>query len=506
MSTQTYDALGFDPAPGVPASVQDVVTTLNRVGNQLNDARGTLTRIGRTDAVWEGEAAAGFAKQTGELPKYLADGRSSLLDAAHALHKWQSQLTDFQTLAARYEREAEEARRVLKEAKANPDLQLAGKTFDTEAALDNAQKRLDYAVRRVNEATGDLNALIKKAEDLLGEHEEAAHAAAAAVRKAAEGAPDEPGLFDRFMNTLKGLGDKIKDLAGDVWEWMQENADLLYKIGDWLGYASAACDVLAVIFSETVIGAIAFEAIGMVLNGYALAFHAVGWAAGAKKGNWMDIGLDIAGFIPFGDLARVGKVGLGAFKGVKIPMNMLEMGSKAADSLKRADDIVAQVGGSAVRSVEEQGMRAFGVAGRKVDAVKITADTFKERLEVAVARHFGDANLYGAASGKLGGALDHVVPKLVENTPLGRIPAIADSVKPIVDDAGETVRHYVDPRSWTARGYEAVTGAKGLYTEGVRLVNDDVQYASEKIHESIDSAREKADEVVGRVSSANPFG
>jgi hypothetical protein len=75
-----------------------------------------------------------------------------------------------------------------------------------------------------------------------------------------------------------------------------------------------------------------------------------------------------------------------------------------------------------------------------------------------------------------------------------------------VDEAGNTVRHYVDPRSWTARGYEAITGAKGLYTEGARLVHDDVQYASEKVHDGIDKARETAGNVVDGVESLNPFG
>lgn len=505
MSTQTYDALGFDPAPGAPGAVQQLVTTLSRVGNQLNDAHGTLTRVGKADGIWEGDAARGFAQKAQELPKYLADGHGSLLEAARALHAWQSQLTDFQTLAARYEEEAEEARRVLKQAEADPDLLLAGRTFDTEAALNDAQQRLDRAARRVDEATEALNTVIKKAQTLLGDHEAAARTAAEAVRRAAERAPDQPGLFDRFLDGLNGLGDAIEELAGDIWEWVQQHADTIYEIGDWLGWASAACDVLAVIFSETIVGAVAFEAIGMVLNGGALAAHAIGWAAGSKKGNWLDIGLDIAGFVPFGDLARVGKVGLGAFKGVKIPLNVLEAGSRAADSLKRADDIVEAIGGSAVRTVEEQGMRAFGVVGRRIDAVKITADTFEDRLGVAVARHFGDANLYQAASGRLGGVLDRVVPSLVEHTPLGRIPALADSVKSVADDAGN-VRQYVDPRSWTARGYEAVTGAHNLYKEGVRLVTEDVQYGSERFHESVDSARESVDEFTGRVAAANPFG
>src|SRR2546430_5312652 len=39
MSTQTYDALGFDPAPGVPASVQDRKSTrLNSSHSQISYA------------------------------------------------------------------------------------------------------------------------------------------------------------------------------------------------------------------------------------------------------------------------------------------------------------------------------------------------------------------------------------------------------------------------------------------------------------------------------------
>ncbi|WP_431952879.1 putative T7SS-secreted protein [Actinacidiphila sp. bgisy167] len=502
----TYEALGFDPAPGMPASVERLVTTLSKVGNQLHQAHTTLTGLGKSDGIWEGDAAAGFSRKVAELPKYLNDGYGSLLDAAHTLHRWQSQLTDFQDLAARYEAEAKEARRVLKEAQANPDLALAGRVFDTDQALRDAQQRLDHAVRQVDNATEGLNAVIAKAQHLLAEHEQEARSAAAAIRRAAERAPDEPGLLDRFMDALKGLGDRVKELAGDVGEWMKANADTLYKIGDWLGYASAACDVLAILLAETVVGAVVFEAIGLVLNGGALAFHAAGWAAGSKKGSWLDIGLDVAGFIPFGDFLRGGKVIKGAFTGVKIPTNMLEMGAKAADAFKRADDIVAAVGGTARNFVADEGMRSLGVVGAKVDAVKITAETFGERLKVAVAKEFGDANLYRAAGGKLGSALDQVVPKLVEHTPLGRIPAIADSVKPIVDDAGEVVRQYVDPRSWTARGYEAVVGANNLYKEGVRLVSEDVQYASEKVRESMDRARETAGRVLDDVSRVNPFG
>lgn len=495
MGSQSFDALGFNPAPGSPESIETLATTLSKVGNRLNNTHSTLTRLGRPGGIWEGDAAAGFSKKVGELPKYLADGHSSLIDAATALAKWKSQLTDFQVLASRYEADAVEARRVLKQAESNPDLKLAGQIFETEEALQDAQQRLDYASRQVNEATESLNTILRKAQELLKEHEEAARMTAAVIRMASERAPDKPGLFDRFMDALKSIGDKAKDLADAIYDWLKNNADLIYKIGDWLGWASAACDVLAIIFSETIIGAIVFEAIGAVLNFGALAFHAGGWALGAKDGSWIDIGLDLVGFVPFGDFVRIGKTGVGALTGVKIPLNVAEMGSKAADSLKRADDIVREVGGTARNFVEEQGMRSIGLVGGKVDAVKITADNFKDRLAVSVARHFGDASLYRAASGRLGGMLDHTIPKLVESTPLGRIPALADSVKPIVNDAGEVVGKYVDPRSWPARGYEAVTGAHNLYKEGVRIASEDVEYLSDKVHDTADEIRETAGRV-----------
>ncbi|MEU2928383.1 putative T7SS-secreted protein [Streptomyces sp. NPDC007251] len=507
MTTPTYDALGFDPAPGVPASVHQLVASLTGVTRQLHDAHATLTRLGKTDGAWVGEAASAFAKKTGSLPKYLATAHSSLLDATHALADWETRLREFQTLAGRYELEAEQARKALKAAQNDPDLQLAGRTFDTQAEADRAQQRLDHATRRVNQARDELVAVIKKAEALLTQHDEVARAAAAAIRKAAEAAPDE-SLLHKLGDLLSSIGDRIKDLANDLWHWIQKHADTIYKIGDWLGYASAVCDVLAVVFSETLVGAVFFEILGRVLNAGALTFHGVGWAAGAKKGNALDIGLDLAGFVPFGDLLRAGKIARGAFKGVKIPMRALDFGAKAADSWKRASDLIEHVGGTAKlgEDAEEWVMRNAGALGRKAQAIHITADTFKDRFELALAKELGDRSLYKAGTKLSDIGFQKVLPRLIENTPLGRIPGLADSVRPIIDDSGRTVGHYIDPRSWTARGYEAVTSAKNLYKEGVRVATEDVRYGSEKIHEKIDEARETAGHVVSRLADANPFG
>lgn len=504
-TAETYDALGFDPAPGVPASVHQLVTALSGAGKQLHDTEGTLRRLGRPDGAWVGQAASAFAEKTGVLPKYLRDGHDSLIDAAHALRTWESRLTEFQRLARSYEHEAEVAREALEEAENNPDLGLAGQFFDTDEELRSAQQRLDRATRRVTETREDLDAIIKKARELSRDHQAAARAAADLIRKASEAAPDE-SLLDMIVDAIEGLGERIKDLAGDLWDWIKKHADTIYEIGDWLGYASALCDVLAIIFSETIIGAVVFEAIGMVLNGGALLFHGVGWAAGAKKGSWTDIGLDLVGFVPFGDLLRLGKVGKGMFTGVKIPMEVLDFGAKAADSWKRAENIIEHVGQSARLGSDEAKWAMRTLFGNKADAIHITADTLADRFKVAVAKEFGDFNLYKHGTRITDMAFQRVMPDLIENTPLKHIPALADSVRPIVDDAGETVGRYVDPRSWTARGYEVALGSTNLAKEGVRLVTEDVQYASEKVHEKIGQARETAGDVLGRLADANPLG
>jgi hypothetical protein len=250
-----------------------------------------------------------------------------------------------------------------------------------------------------------------------------------------------------------------------------------------------------------VVGAVFFEAVGMVLNAGALGFHAAGWAAGSKKGSWIDIGLDVAGFIPFGDFARIGKVAANGVTGVKIPMKLTEFGAAASDAWKRADDLVEQVGGARFGTETEKELKNW-TAGliEKKDVIHLTADKFTDRLNLAFRRHFGDAKLYEAGTRLSDQLFQRVVPNLIENTPLRNIPHLADSVKPIVDSSGGVVGKYIDPRSWAARGYEAVTGAKHLYAEGAKYVTEDVDYLSDHVKESVRETREKIERTVHGLS------
>jgi hypothetical protein len=99
-------------------------------------------------------------------------------------------------------------------------------------------------------------------------------------------------------------------------------------------------------------------------------------------------------------------------------VNVLDFGVKAADSWKRAGDIVESVGGTAKlgEDAEKWVMRNWGELGSKAHAIHVTADTLKDRFTVAVAKEFGDSTLYRAGAGLLDKPFQKLMPTLVENT------------------------------------------------------------------------------------------
>ncbi|MFG2227681.1 putative T7SS-secreted protein [Streptomyces sp. NPDC048644] len=306
MATEQFEALGFDPAPGIPESVQQLASKLNRAGQQLGETHSALSRLGKSGGVWEGEAATQFAGTVGKLPSQLGTARDSLLQAAGVIQRWETRLGEYRSLARSLETQAEAAQQNLKSAQSHPDLKLAGQTFDTEESLASAQQRLNSAQNRVNNAQEELNGLRRRAQELLGNHNDTAIATAQALNTAAESAPDKPGRFEMLLKGIKELGSKLGELANDVWEWIKEHADVIYDIGTMMGYASAACDLLAVVFSETVVGAAIFEAGARAFGIGALGFHALGGLAGSKNFAWSDLALDGFALVPFGGLAKGG--------------------------------------------------------------------------------------------------------------------------------------------------------------------------------------------------------
>ncbi|RJQ66936.1 hypothetical protein D5S17_34690 [Pseudonocardiaceae bacterium YIM PH 21723] len=237
MTTWSYPHLGFDPVPGTPESVDDLGAKIKKAVDSMTEANSLMGRLRNAgDSVWQGEAGDKFREKfNGDLAKELENANKSLNKAVDVVKGWGGNLIDFKQNAKRLDEEAglikeglEKARQAYETARKNPDLGLAGKHFDTDAALQQAQRALNAAqdgIRtagaKVEDFQGQLDSVMKRAKELGEEHTKVAKRAAEELKAATEKlAPSEPGMFskmwDSFTGALKDVGDWIGDHLDDI--------------------------------------------------------------------------------------------------------------------------------------------------------------------------------------------------------------------------------------------------------------------------------------------------
>ncbi|MFJ5923058.1 hypothetical protein ACIQF6_10665 [Kitasatospora sp. NPDC092948] len=349
-SKADFPTLGFDPAPGSPENVDGLVAKLNRASGAMESAHRTLVAVGQGGSIWEGDAARAFAGKVGELPRYLADSVDAMRQASTQLDGWRNQLVSYQDIARRYEAEAAETKRRMQNAETtrqnaierfdlasdSPAFALIGKRFDNDAALADAQRRIDVATaeyqsaetaleganRELRGIKDELEAIVKQAKELLGHHQDDADKTAKALRRANQNAP-EIGAWEKIGNGFKSVGKKIK-------AWATKHADLLKKIGDIAGGVSAVLGIaaLATLWCPPLSAALGVAAGGAS----AVAFGAHGMAKlGGADVSWSTIALDGVGALPFVGAASKGVKGVaGGVKAVATGKGLAAGGSKLA--------------------------------------------------------------------------------------------------------------------------------------------------------------------------------
>ena len=283
MSARDFPALGFDPAPGDLDGVTDLAVKYRAVGSDLTEADDSLRRIVRKQGVWQGEASEAFARRVGPLPQYLDDAAKSMSRAADALEGWVQNLGDLQKRAAELEARAEAAARAAEQARANPDLALANRTFPDQPSLRIAQRLLDNAGQQLQTAIDGCQNVQDAAKQLQQEHADAAARVAEQLRKAKEPAPDEPDVLDKLDDAVSGalvdLSTNLADGVDQAWDFVQDHAELISKLSDVTGDLGNVLGVVGDCVPDpagTVVGAVA-SGLGVA----ALSGHAVAAAAGA---------------------------------------------------------------------------------------------------------------------------------------------------------------------------------------------------------------------------------
>ncbi|MEJ8670369.1 hypothetical protein WKI71_23910 [Streptomyces sp. MS1.AVA.1] len=225
MAQNPYVHLGWNPVPGEPGEVEKLRTQLVNSASALQTAYQKIDKLLGESSFWEGDAAVGFREALdGDLPKYMKDAHKSLTLAAGHLGSWHGGLTGRRELAHEYDVEAADHKGDLKTAdarhdtaKQDPDLKLAGQTFQEGPELESAQARLNAAntrlsdaVTAVNNAQGALDDVLRKARELEGTHEAEARDLAKKLKDATNDlAPEEPGWLSK---ALSWIGDNLTNI------------------------------------------------------------------------------------------------------------------------------------------------------------------------------------------------------------------------------------------------------------------------------------------------------
>ncbi|WP_439384472.1 putative T7SS-secreted protein [Amycolatopsis lexingtonensis] len=335
MSTRDFPALGFDPAPGDLDGVTDLAGKYRAVSTDLTEADDALRQIVRKQGIWQGEASDAFARRIGPLPQYLEGAARSMGEAADALEKWSQELGDLQKRAADLEDRAESAAKAAEQARANPDLALADRTFPDRQSVQIAQRLLDNAGRQLQSAIDGCQNIQDAAKRLQQEHGDAAGRVAEALRKAKELAPDEPDLLDKLEDAVGGalvdLSTTIADGVDQAWDFVQDHAELLSKVSDVIGDIGNGLGVLSDWIPDP-----AGEVVGAIATGVglgALGGHALAKAAGA------DVATETLTFDALGAITSLAGMAPG------VPTWALKLGTYGLPAEQLTGEVVAGASG-----------------------------------------------------------------------------------------------------------------------------------------------------------------
>lgn len=162
--SDSFSALGYNPAPGHPRLATNLANHLGSTASTLQETQRLLDGLDKQSSFWTGDAATKFTEQIHDLPDYLKRAEESLRGAKKELDGWSDSLSGMKKKADGLEADAQEAKTRLQHAnedmvtaKTDPDLRLAGLSFYNEDDLVSAQHRLDAAQQRVDNAIERVN-------------------------------------------------------------------------------------------------------------------------------------------------------------------------------------------------------------------------------------------------------------------------------------------------------------------------------------------------------------
>jgi uncharacterized protein YukE len=347
----SYPHLGFNPVPGIPEDVDALASVLKSASASLKESGALLTQVRDAGGdIWQGQAGDAFRSHVdGELTKRLSTAQTSLETALGIFNDWHGDLVGFKSAAARLDAEAAAAKQAadqaasrLATAQADPAFKLVGQTLSGAAlqqaqqAVTAAQHGVDAADQAVENAKGDLDAIMKQARELESQHEAVARRFAQALDHAASDlAPHKPGMFSRMWNDFKSGLD-------DMGSWVKDHLDVIHSV---LSTVSAIAGLVALLTPPPIdvialgvslvagAGALAVDAANPEFRkGISDALHG-NFDAAARNSLLTGFG-DVMSVVPGWGLAKEGvtalKAGRAAVEGAEAAPKFIDLASNVA--------------------------------------------------------------------------------------------------------------------------------------------------------------------------------
>jgi hypothetical protein len=411
-----YPNLGWNPVPGVPGEVNSLRQKVASAASALRSSQRQLDKLIGESSYWEGDAAKAFREAIdGDLPTYIKNAARSLEKAADQLGNWDGYLASNRDLAKKYDDAAAEKKSAMASAKErhaqaekHPDLGLAGQQFSTQEEADAATARLRAAERSLNEATialdnanGEYNDIIAKAEVLEHTHADNAETVAKSLDDATDKlAPQEPGWLSKAVDAI---WDGIK-VAG---EFLAEHAGTIGAIAGLLALFPVLTPIMAPI-------ALAASAVSMGKNLLDDKFRSDLFGGGSGMDQfsaWASLVGDAVGVIPGGKA-----LGLAAKEGFEGAADGVSIASKTWSGMKGG---FSGIGRSALDDADD----AWRVAGESAGgSALLMTDISVNGINVAAnavssAESFGildeDGVEHNAAEGTKAAATAHGIAGLL---------------------------------------------------------------------------------------------
>lgn len=354
-----------DPVPGDPEEVARLGRNLRRTAERIKRQAEEIKALADVDS-WKGKAADKYRDEAGDassklrtaFTRYDAAATAMGTSAGEDVHssEYASELHRAQKLAGKALRDAKDADGEVRSRQAAIDKQpkdtvkddpthksLTGKQEAAEADLARAKKDLQHA---------------KEVRD------NAAKAAAEAIKQAI----DNDGLKD-------GGWDKFKD-------WVHDRADVITKVADIAGWVATACGIAAMVVGWIpVIG----QALAAVLGTIAVLATIVSLVAHLAlavtgEGGWFDVALDVVGLATFG----IGRAALTGVKGASAGAKAMSRSSVYRREMAKVAERGLAKGSKTLKNAEQ---KAWKVANREAEGAA-RGRTAREAIDNAPKGHF----------------------------------------------------------------------------------------------------------------------